>query len=58
MGPSRDSRNSKMTDKRPLYSMSGSSRASKFNAAPINLSDFLDCTTKLYKYTFFLLSRN
>lgn len=47
MGPSRNSRNSKMIVKRPLYSMSGSSRASKFNAAPINLLDFLDCTTKL-----------
>lgn len=50
MGPSRDSRNSKITVKRPLKSISGSSKASKFNAAPNNLSESLECTTKLYNH--------
>lgn len=35
-GPSRNSRNSKITVSWPSYSISGSSKASKFNAAPIN----------------------
>lgn len=47
-GPSKNSRNSKMTDRRPSNSMSGSSRASKFNAAPIIWLDSSECTTKLY----------
>lgn len=47
-GPSRNSMNSKMIDRRPSNSTSGSSRASKFNAAPINRSDSLERTTKLY----------